>query len=266
MLEHLVISPSSGLGNRLRSIASAKRVCEISKARCTVHWTWGDFHRFFRSDSVLDWAPKIPADWAETYCHVKHLLTKQGGNRENRRVWITKHKGIIVHTCQIFNAFEEEGFITSQDLRPWLPLPAEEIASTVRSFASASLRNAVGMHMRRTDNHNAIADTPDELYLKEADRLIQGGYEIFLATDNKDTASMMMARFPGKIITYPKRVDLERRWPRPTFDFQATVDDLVELHLLAACKFVVGSPRSSYAMMAKLYNGSPQCKLMTRDR
>ncbi|HUB27206.1 MAG TPA: hypothetical protein VL992_17410, partial [Tepidisphaeraceae bacterium] len=96
----------------------------------------------------------------------------------------------------------------------------------VDSFASQMYGNTVGMHMRRTDNLRAIANAPDDLFFAEAESLIGSGYDIFLATDDRDTALKMVRRFPGKIITYPKRVDLKQRWPRRSFDLAATLDDL----------------------------------------
>ena len=264
MLKHLVISPRSGLGNRLRAIASARRLCDLCGARCTVHWTWGNFEDFFSMDGSLDWTPVISA-YKKNYRFFKLLITNRGGTPENRRVWISKYQGIIVDSCHIFNSFEENKLISYRDLQPWLMRPAEPIQAAVRSFATRMFTRTVGMHMRRTDNAVAKTDSPDDLFFAEAESVIQRGYNIFLATDDRDTAAKMLDRFPGKIITYPKKVELERRWPRPSFDFDATVDDLIEMHLLAACEFVVGCTSSSYTTMARLYNGSPECKTIKRE-
>ena len=133
MLEHLVISPGSGLGNRLRAIASARRLCEMCHARCTVHWTWGNFEDLFCLEPSLDWTPVISGT-IEKYRSFTHRMTSDGGTKENRRVWTSKHKGIVVYSCHVFNSYEENTVITSKDLRPWLLRPTPAIQKAVDSL------------------------------------------------------------------------------------------------------------------------------------
>jgi hypothetical protein len=57
---------------------------------------------------------------------------------------------------------------------------------------------------------------------------------------------------------------MEERWPRATFELEHLVDDMVDLWLLVACDFVVGTAFSSYSHLAILLNGSDRCKALNR--
>ena len=191
------------------------------------------------------------------------LLARHGGTEVNRRVWVTKSRGLRVSSCHIFNAFEEPSPINIYDLREWLPRPTQEIRRRVWDFQRHHFSRTVGMHIRRTDKRSAIIGTPDKLYLDAANELVNQGFNIFLATDNARTRDMMVVRYKDKIISYPKTNEMNARWPR-RFNLDASLEDLVDMHLLAACEFVIGSAFSSYSMLAVLYNGSPRSKLMSR--
>ena len=259
-LKHLALCPRGGLGNRLRAIASARRIGELFQVRCTVVWAWGNYDELFLPAAGTDWIPALTSEMKRWPC-VSHLLTRDGGNEQNRRVSLSLGENVVVCSHYPFNATEEPGFIDETQVQPWLPQPAEVIRAKVRDFKEAHLHNAVGIHMRRADNKKAKRGTPEALYFAEAERALGLGYRIFLATDKEQTAALMKERYGDRLITYPKTSNLKRRWPRP-FRLVDTIDDIVDLHLLAACQFVIGSRYSSFSRLAALYNGSPLCSML----
>jgi Protein of unknown function (DUF1647) len=260
-LEHLIAEPRGGLCNRLRVVAAAKRVCMINHIRCTILWKWGDYDALLQADPAMDWIAEVPSPIEQSYTRIRHLMAKEGGSAKERRVWLTKDTGIILTSWFAFNAFEEPKPIKQTDLGPWLPKPSELILNKVRDFKQTYFNHTIGMHMRRTDKTQAIIEAPDELYFQEAAKLIDSGRTIFLATDNRETEKMMCDKYGDKIIVYPKNPKLVRRWPRKGFNFAETVDDLVDLFLLASCEFVIGARASTYSVFASMYNGSPECQL-----
>jgi Protein of unknown function (DUF1647) len=266
MLKHLVVELRGGLCNRLRAIASTKRLCTINHMRCTILWKWGNHDELLQADPTIEWTAELPSDTEDNYTRVKHLVENEGGNCQNRRIWLTKDARIILNTCYAYNAYEEPRPISVYDLAPWLPMPSELLLNKVRHFKQTHFNNTVGMHMRRTDNTRAFELTPDELYFQEAAQLIDSGHSIFLATDNRDVEKMMRDKYGNKIIVYPKNPELVKRWPRKGFNFQETADDLVDLFLLASCEFVVGTSASSYSVLATIYNGSPDCRLLKLEK
>lgn len=261
MLDHLLIVPHGGLCNRIGVIASARRLCEINRIRCTVLWDWGDYHSLFARDTGVDSASTCAVDTSSLHM-IKHLRPAEGGNPSNWRVPISTHKIILLESSYVFCATEESTNIAPRDLRRWLPKPTDLILSKVASFKNQHFSKTVGMHIRRTDHKPATEGTPDDVCINVARQVIQRGYSIFLATDNYETEQMMRTHFGENIIIYPKNNSLKIRWPRPQFVFKETVDDLVDLHLLAVCEHVLGSMRSTYSLMAMLYNGSAACRWM----
>ncbi|HTB79577.1 MAG TPA: hypothetical protein VK717_01690 [Opitutaceae bacterium] len=262
MLKHLIIVPEEGLCNRIRAIAAAKRVCSVTGARCTVIWPWGDYHALFKQEAAVDWLPEIPAGIEKYYYKIRHLTRDSGGNHKNRRISINDHEHLIVFSQFSFSSIENKERVGEIHLQPWLPQPSDMIRKKVEAFVGKYFDSPVGLHIRGGDNEMAIRMTPIELYISEAYKSLNENNKIFLATDSRALEVMMKREFGDKIIIYPKSERYEIRWPREEFIFEETVSDMVDLHLLAACDYVLGSAGSSYSRIAILYNGSSKCKAL----
>jgi hypothetical protein len=177
MLEHLIIYPISGLCNRLRAIASAKRLCSKAEARCTIVWDWGDYRTFF--DDATEWVPYTASmDWkqnriAPDYHHICHLSPYEGGSRRSWRVPVTTYSHIAVTSRFVFCAAEERLLrrytaYEEQDVLPWFPKPHRLILDKVAAFKNSFFPpHTVGMHIRRTDNKGATLRSPDRSYFRE---------------------------------------------------------------------------------------------------
>jgi hypothetical protein len=255
MLNHLVLVPTGGLGNRLLALASARRLCGGCRARCTVLWDWGNYETFFARSADLDVLPISRRPALEAYYELQHRLKAEGGSRQNHRVPTTSHERILLTTCFPFGAAEEPHLTSLRPLAEWLPAVAEKIRLEIDGFRP-HLRGAVGMHLRQTDNTLARRNSADYLFSLEAEKIVSRGRRIFLATDNRAAEARMRARFRNAVVTYPKNPRLAARWPRDTFLEEETIADLVDLHLLAACEYVLGPHGSSFSTVASLYNGS----------
>jgi hypothetical protein len=254
----------------MRAIASAKRLCAKSGARCTVIWDWGDYRALFDDDT--DWVPPArltdPAPKGPMPCYhqIRHASGSEGGNRYTRRVPLTTHSHIVVSTPHVFGAVEESPLTgRERPVLPWLPRPSVSILDRVRTFQRDYFPPRIaGIHIRRTDNAQAIAGSPDRAYFRRANRAVERGYHLFLATDNDATTRAMHRRYGTKLIQYPKSSAMERRWPRHDFVLSDVVDDFVDLWLLTSCDLVIGTPYSSYSRIAMLLNGSPRCEAVDR--
>jgi hypothetical protein len=256
----------------MRAIASAKRLCSLTGAQCSIVWDWGDYRALFVDDTP--WMPyRLPMDSAKDlivagYYHIRHLRQHEGGNKENRRVPITTHPRVVVSSWFVFYAAEEALFQTrlyEEPVLEWFPKPHPLILEKVNDFKQAHFGpSTVGIHIRRTDHTLASSRAPDAAYFEEADRLVDEGYRLFVATDNGKTLRLMEERYGDKLIHYPKSSALEERWPRDKWDLTDLIDDIADIWLLASCEFVIGSAASSYSRVAMLLNGSPLCKAIDR--
>src|SRR5262245_14328154 len=88
-LEHLILYPKGGLCNRMRAIASARRLCSRAGARCTIAWDWGDYRAVFEDDT--EWVPYDPLrdTIPNGFHHIRNLLWGEGGTTKNRRIPVT---------------------------------------------------------------------------------------------------------------------------------------------------------------------------------
>jgi hypothetical protein len=263
MLEHLVIVPEGGLCNRLRAIASAKRIAHACGARCTVVWRWGDPRALFADDGktewLVDWRPEDFPD----YRIIRHSTHRQGGSNWTRRIPVTTERRIVVFSHYVFSAVGKL-LIRERALRPWLPRGSAAVESAVVQFKRAHFDRTVGFHIRQTDNRGAIAATPMALYVAAARKCVADGYSIFLATDNQQSEQEFRRQVSGRVISYEKNPAMTQRWPRRVHLPEEVQADFVDLQLLAAGEFVVGSARSSYSRIAMLYNGSERCRMLAR--
>jgi len=263
MLRHLVLIPKGGLCNKMLAIACAKRLCKKVGALCTIVWDWADYRDLF-DDREVEWISEVPTELLNSGYRIRHKFLKEGGNTSNRRVPLSTHNLVILTSSFIFNA-EEEPTLAHEDaidLRAWFPAPHTKVRQRMEDFAkSQPLSNAVGVHIRRTDNVRSIMGSPDSLYFHEIDTRIPDTRPLFLATDNDHTRMLMKQRYGDRIVEYLKNPRLVKRWPR-RFSLSDTIDDLVDLHLLASCESVIGSAYSSFSKVAIMLNGSTTCQAL----
>ena len=258
MLRHLILNPQGGLGNRMRAIASARRVCEMARARLTILWEWGDYRQLFNDPTVT--IKSLSGFIEANYSHIRHKLENEL-ERDERRV-VPAVEALVLTTWHVFGA-EGETIGREADVASWFPRPAEHIENRVLEHMARLPDRIVGIHLRRTDNDSANEDSPDELYHAEMERLADQGWSFFIATDNLQAERAMRRRYRGCFVL-EKNPGLVMRWPR-SFSYQDTVDDLVDLFILSRCTFIIGAHASSFSRIAIALNKDPRCKALQRD-
>jgi len=103
------------------------------------------------------------------------------------------------------------------------------------------VRNAVGVHVRRTDNHRSMqaASVADFVAVMEREIDLDSGIHFFVATDDPNVLDHLVGRFGKAILYHPKR-SYSRNDPI------GIEDALIDLHLLASCRRLIGSYWSSF--------------------
>lgn len=148
--------------------------------------------------------------------------------------------------------------------------PRESIARAAGEFdAEAGLGEAVGLHIRYTDNvvaHRLNALRYPNLELSKQSRLegfrrlieSRPQQRFFLATDNAAVEKDFLTAFGGRVLVRPKRYGwfgrvLETVRPAAGFRSSSVSDALVEILLLARCREVVGTYYSSFGEFAAVW-------------
>ena len=114
------------------------------------------------------------------------------------------------------------------------------------------LKSAIGVHIRRSDNVQAIQGSPLELFEKKiAEELaLNPEQRFFLATDDEETAERLKNMFGDAIVMQERRC-LKRG------DSAGIVDAAVDFLALSRCREIFGSFWSSLSDIAAEYGKHP---------
>lgn len=123
--------------------------------------------------------------------------------------------------------------------------PVADLQAIISRYVS-SFEGMIGIHLRRTDNLRARADSPTQLFVSAMEREIDlyPAARFFLATDDPEEETLLRQRFGDRLIVHPKR-SFRRDDPL------AIRDAVVDLYCLAACRRVYGSFWSSFSETAQ---------------
>lgn len=253
-LQHLVVEPRNGLCNRIRVIAAAKRLSAMSGARCTIVWNWLDYESLFEPDPTIEIVNRFPALPAG-HLRLQPLLDRRAALHQ--RLPLDGPACIAITTCHPFGSKADLHYLGMHQLLSWLPQPQAAIRGKAREFRERMFPASpiVGLHIRRTDSDHPIVDSPNWRFFHQARAIVDSGARLYLATDNRRTESQMVARFAGKLLMYPKNPAMGKRWPR-VLNLAETIEDYVDLLVLASCEYVLGSNKSSFSDLAMALNGS----------
>ena len=126
----------------------------------------------------------------------------------------------------------------------WL-IPLEHIQRQINDVAERFVgTRTIGLHVRRTDNKNAILGSPLSLFVACAEREVDNdsSVKMFLATDDAGTKMAMKQRFGARVIT--------RDHTLARYSLRGVQDGVVDLFLLAKTNKIYGSLWSSFSECA----------------
>lgn len=120
--------------------------------------------------------------------------------------------------------------------------------------------STIGIHIRRTDNVNAINYSPTSLFLDRIREDIKAEPTIkyYLATDDPIEESVFVSEFGDRIVIFKKH-SLDRNDP------VAITDAVIDLYNLSRCRKIYGSYFSSFSDVAALWGNIEKEVLKTED-
>jgi len=154
--------------------------------------------------------------------------------------------------------------LSDEDIMSWLLSHHlrlhPDIATIVekRWMAVPSRDNLIGVHVRFSDQKSNILS-----FYKIIDKLVAAtpGSSIFLATDNIKIQQDMVARYGG-VTCNNKWFPAEGQAMHQNFDCpdrtQNAIDALIDMYMLAKCKYLVFPGSSSFSYMSKLIGKTPR--------
>ena len=268
------VIPGGGLCNRLRVIQSALAL-NPKPTKTVVLWRVNSelgapFGQLFEQPSqdeftVRNLPPSHPLYWL---LHPRLLpaykwFSKRFGNPRPVLLPVDLHLPLSDDTQRLLarpggallHSFYTFATVTTMD--GFIPVPA--IRHSVNQLRSQFDSFTVGIHIRRTDNVEAIKNSPIELFIDHMNELLRldSRTRFFLATDDASTKQLLSEAFPGKVMT--------RAIAYARHNQAAVMDAVVDLHLLGSCRRLLCSHYSSFSDTAALIGYQPKQVTVVRN-
>jgi hypothetical protein len=268
----IYIEPCAGLGNRFIGIACAYYAAKELHSPLTVVWK-RESVMGTRASSLIRLPSDIPVieinqcgyrkgklDHLKGTVILSALHNKCGlslscdditalynhGGFENVKALISRQENVYIKATNPFYDLSTVdnplGFI-----RP-APAITEKVVATIGSKASS----CIGVHVRRTDHLEAIANSPLELFEKRMTEFINADPQtkFYVATDDNSVLNELSAKFPDRIVTLADKC-LSRD------SEQGIIDAYTEMLCLSRCQRIIGSFNSTFSSMAAAIGNIP---------
>lgn len=150
-----------------------------------------------------------------------------------------------------------EAFYGEKGDKYHLFVPQAEIQRQIDDVAKLFGEHCIGIHIRRTDNVEAIRQSPTELFVQRMQSEIarNSNTKFYLATDSQADKELIINTFPDRVIVNPRQADRE--------SVAGMQDAVRELFLLSKTRYIIGSFHSSYSATAAEIGGI-RCELVRK--
>jgi hypothetical protein len=258
----IIIQPGGGLANRLRVIDSA---ISLTNEPLNILWIKNrdlncSFNDLFIQNDKLK---IIEFDFLKIYAYPDYLTRKLPGLEQIRNI----HRKIKFNKT-ISNSVMVDAIIKQKDIKSLINgnkvyietcerfgysqlmhqyfQPTMEIKKSVNKILKNN-NNFIGLHIRRSDNSEAILNSPIYLFEKEVEKEIKNNNNIkfFLATDDMDVKSKLKHDFPNHIISNDHKIN------RNSSD--GIKNALIDFLCLSKSNKIIGSSDSSFTFEAANY-------------
>lgn len=267
----IILEPLGGLANRMRVIASGIWLKRQLDTELLVIWKENyelncSFNDLFEPIPDIQLVPKsqkfqflkptnqpsrlqrLKAKCFNTLLGVGYFIDD---NDFSARIWpekldilttAKKHKTIYIQTCQEFgdniNAFQ-------------LFKPISKLLLAISKVTVYFNSHVIGVHIRRTDNHQSIKHSPVNLFISAMQTAVEFKPDtiFFISSDDSETKKQLKDIFGDKVFTLDVSVNRQ--------SVEGMQNAVVDLYCLAATKQLFGSYWSSFSEIAARINNIP---------
>lgn len=274
------VEPLAGLGNRMQVLASAYHLAQKYQKKLIVLWNnnsdlAADFEDIF--EPVLG-AKVIPVT-TDGYRTKPFLRMKSELLREklsSKCSFVTEVDRWDDMSCEEICRMVDEGCRNAGDiyLKSWKPFtpvyedskitldflkPSEKVCQRGKELFDRIGADTVGVHIRRTDHAEAIAESPIAAFFEEMQKESERDRTLsfFVATDDSKVEREIVQRFGDRVFFKD-----HKSWGRDQAD--GILDACVDLWALSKCSKILGSKGSTFGMIAAKL-GSKELKIVTKQ-
>lgn len=277
--DKLWVEPLAGLGNRMQVLASAYFLAGKYHKRLCILWNNnGDLAADF--GDIFEWIPDVDVIPVTTDGYRTKPLLRLKSERLRKKLSTTcdfvtevdKWDGMSPEKiCRMVDeGVRDAGDIYLKSWKPFTPVyedrgitlnflkPSEEVCLRGKDLFDRIGADTVGVHIRRTDHEEAIADSPIEAFLAEMQKELERDPDcrFFVATDDHEVESEIVQRF-GEFVFFKDN----KSWGRSQTD--GMLDACVDLWALSRCRKILGSKGSTFGMIAAKL-GSKELKIVRK--
>jgi hypothetical protein len=268
----LYLRPLNGLCNRMRAVASARTLAAAAGADLVVLWEVGPglairyedlFHHdgSFRVRNIEPLRSKldallyllysetprvrgVPTAWLTRAIFGDNILRQlrpEDHSPATLEAFVRGARRTLISSWWAFHGDPEPDFSFFK------PHPAQQAA--VDEIAQAFGPGTIGVHIRRTDNANAIRYSPTSAFVAAMQRRLRADPDarFFLATDCAETEAAIRAVFGARVITRPRVASRDTR--------EGMLDAVVDLFALSRTSRILGSYYSTFSETAASLGG-----------
>ena len=230
MADKIYLQVCAGLANRLRATVSGLCAAEDLSKNIIISWptehafgaNWNDI---FEPESWITTTPIAysrmclsPADWKKEKQNSSIVIKSYGQFYPSSDRWLL-----------VLRSFKPKEYYLDR---------VKELFGDIKP---------VGVHIRRTDNLRSILNSPTTSFFDAMDRMPDRIF--FVATDDQNEYTAMVARYPGRII---ERKPILRR-----DTLEGIQDAFLDFLALSRCTEIIGSAGSSFSEIAAAYGSIP---------
>lgn len=265
----LVVLPRAGLANRLRALASAHIMAEVTGRKLYVNWeshprdcnaAWRDLFAYQFPQYFL------PALFTSDGLHKDVKLYDDWEALEFRPTDIVadRQKVILLRSSSWFkpNDISDEVYRAKKSQFYRSLRPIQSILAAVGKIEEAYFQSheVIGVHIRRKDlmppGGSSWEVSPTYLFIHEMQKAVSRNSDVrfFLATDDRDE-KLALKRLFGKRIIIREKADLQRS------NTKAIQDALIDWLLLSKTSLIIGSHWSSFSIESAEVNRIPRISI-----
>ncbi len=241
-MPRLHLQVCAGFANRLRALVSGIRAAESMNLDLVVHWFPKSPECACSYQSILDLKslPKRVKVVSEDLYQAQEILSRDDWNAfiahwDGKSDLVMKSYGIF-YTDDLWET-------TLRSLRP--SLQVQQVLS--ERCKGVVWKEAIGIHIRRTDNIKSIQGSPLESFLRWM--RARPETQFIVATDDADIRGQLVLEFGSRCV-FPAAV-LSRRTEA------AMIHGAADFFALSLCSQILGSVASSFSEMAARYGNIP---------
>lgn len=267
----LYIVPSGGLANRMRAIASGMQLAKEYSFTPLIIWrnnwevgaNYSDLFERTRTSEIVrdvDWLSynlfyEIPR---KKNLYISSIFQKMlfdkaifdetellgiEGDPDELLQYIGNGNRILIRSGLEYYPFDETFYRNT--FRPSI-----EVIDVLDKITTSFNDYTYGFHIRRTDNLEAIKNSPVELFIEKAKKLLSDdNVKIFLASDSEEVKCLFRNKYGNKIIITPYKADRSSK--------NGMIWGFAEMLALSRTKKILGSYYSSYSEAAAIIGCVP---------